>query len=164
MGGGKVDLLDRLLGYDAWATNQFLELSRGLSEAQLDQPFDIGLQTLRTTFEHPIFNIEAWTAMMAGQPLAVSRHDHSLTVLIDRHDRAAATFATFARQAQSAQRLDAVFVDDAGSRQTLGGTIVHVLAHNVEHRSEARHILARLGVADLPDVYPQEWEHAIQAV
>lgn len=159
-----MDLLDRLVGFDAWATNQFLELSRGLSDAQLDQAFDIGHQTLRTTFEHLIFNIEAWTALMAGRLPTVSRDDRSLAALIDRHARAAAAFATFARQVRDEQRLDAVFVDDAGSRQTLGGTIVHVIAHNVEHRSEARHILARLGVADLPDVYPQEWEHAIQAV
>ena len=29
---------------------------------------------------------------------------------------------------------------------------------------EHRLLRARLEVADLPDVYPQEWEHAIQAV
>jgi uncharacterized damage-inducible protein DinB len=119
---------------------------------------------LRATFEHLIFNIEAWTAMMAGQPLAVSRDNRSLAALCDRHERAAAAFATVSRQARDAQCLDAVFVDDAGSYQTLGGTIAHVLAHNMEHRSEARHIMARLGVVDLADVYPQEWEHAIQAV
>jgi hypothetical protein len=66
--GERVDLLDRLVGYDTWATTQFLELSRGLSDAQLDQRFDIGDQTLRTTFEYLIFNIEAWAALMAGTP------------------------------------------------------------------------------------------------
>ena len=30
-----MDLLDRLLGHDDWATTQLLELSRGLTDAQL---------------------------------------------------------------------------------------------------------------------------------
>jgi hypothetical protein len=33
LGRSHVDVLDRLLGYDAWSTNQFLELSRGLDDA-----------------------------------------------------------------------------------------------------------------------------------
>jgi uncharacterized damage-inducible protein DinB len=157
-----LDLLDRLVGHDAWATRQYLDLSRGVPDAQLDQPFDIGHQTLRATFEHLIFNIEAWTAMMTGKPHTASRDDRSLADLVDRHARAAAAFAAFARQAQDEQHLDATFIDDAGSRQTLGGTILHVFVHNAEHRSEARHLLERLGVPDLPEVWPQEWEHAIQ--
>ena len=64
-----MDLLDRLLGHDHWATAQLLVLSQGLTDAQLDQPFDIGHRTLRDTFEHMIFNVEAWTAVMAGQPV-----------------------------------------------------------------------------------------------
>ncbi len=37
-----MDLLDRLLAHDHWATARLLDLSRGLTDAQLDQPFDIG--------------------------------------------------------------------------------------------------------------------------
>ena len=49
-----MDLLDRLLEHDHWATAQLLDLSRHLSDAQLDQEFDIGHRTLRDTFEHMI--------------------------------------------------------------------------------------------------------------
>ncbi len=64
-----MDLLDLLLDHDHWATARLLELSRGLTDAQLDREFDIGHRTLRATFEHMIFNVKSWTAIMAGQPV-----------------------------------------------------------------------------------------------
>ena len=57
-----MDLLDRLLGHDHWATAKLLDLSRGLTDEHLDLPFDVGHQTLRATFEHMSFNVEFWTA------------------------------------------------------------------------------------------------------
>ena len=38
--GSRRELLDRLLEHDHWATDQLLALSRGLTDAQLDQEFD----------------------------------------------------------------------------------------------------------------------------
>jgi hypothetical protein len=52
-----MDLLDRLLGHNHWATTRLLELSRTPLDARLDQPFDIGRRTLHATFEHMIFNV-----------------------------------------------------------------------------------------------------------
>jgi hypothetical protein len=37
-------------------------------------------------------------------------------------------------------------------RIAVSGTILMVIAHNTEHRTEVMHILHRLGVADLTDV------------
>jgi len=158
-----MDLLDRLLGFDYWATAQLLELSRDLTDAQLDQPFDVGLGTLRATFDHMIFNLDFWITLMARQPVTRERERHpSIALLIERHERAHATFATIAHRARDAQRLDDTFVDHFGYRQTLGGTILHVALHDVEHRTEAQHILQRLGVRGLLELYPQDWEHATQ--
>jgi len=61
-----MDLLDRLLGHDQWATDQLLELSRNLTDEQLDQSFDIGHRTLRATFEHMIFNVPACVCRDCG--------------------------------------------------------------------------------------------------
>jgi hypothetical protein len=44
-----MDLLDRMLGHDQWTTARVLGLSRDLTNAQLDQPFDVGHGTLRET-------------------------------------------------------------------------------------------------------------------
>ena len=154
-----MDLLDRLLGHDHWATARLLELSRNLADAQLDQPFDVGHRTLRATFEHMIFNVEAWTAVMAGQPVDAQREDCSVAALIDRHERSSATFATFARRVRDEQRLDDTFVDHFATDMTFGGAILHVVLHNAEHRTEALHILERLSLPEVPEVDPGLWDY-----
>ncbi|HWB09145.1 MAG TPA: hypothetical protein VG826_07975 [Pirellulales bacterium] len=37
-----MDLLDRLLGHDAWTTRRLPSCCQGLSDEQLDHEFDIG--------------------------------------------------------------------------------------------------------------------------
>jgi uncharacterized damage-inducible protein DinB len=153
-----MDLLDRLLEHDQWSTDQLLDLSRGLTDEQLDQAFDIGHQTLRTTFEHMILNVAFWTGLMAGQPVDAQRDNRSLAALIDRHERSYAPFATLARRVRDDQRLDDTFVDHFDTHMTFGGAILHVVLHNAEHRTEVLHILERLGVPDLPEVDHGLWD------
>jgi uncharacterized damage-inducible protein DinB len=157
-GGARMDLLDRLLSHDQWATAQLLAVSRGLPDAHLDQEFDIGHRTLRATFEHMIFNTEAWTALMAAQPLHAQRDDRSLPALADRHQRAYMAFAALARRVRDEERLDDTFADHFGGPMTFGGGIIHVVLHNAEHRSEALHILERLGAPDLSEVDHGLWD------
>ena len=154
-----MDLLDRLLGHDHWATARLLELSRGLTDAQLDQELDIGHRTLRATFEHIIVNIEFWTALMTERPVDAQQDDRSLAALIDRHDRYYATFAPLARQLRDEQRLDDTFIDHYAARKSFGGTILHVVLHNAEHRTEALHILERLGLSEVPEVDLGLWDY-----
>lgn len=154
-----MDLLDRLLDHDQWATVQLLDVSRGLTDAQLDQPFDIGHRTLRATFGHMIFNVEFWTGLMVGQPVDERDGDYALADLIDHHERFYPAFAARARRLRDEQRLDDTYIDHYGVPKTFGGTILMVVFHNTEHRTEAQHILARLGVPDVPEVDPGLWEY-----
>ena len=156
-----MDLLDRLLEHDQWATAQLLDLSRNLTDAQLDQEFDIGHRTLRDTFEHVIFNIAFWTALMTEQPVDEQRDDRSVTALIDRHERSYAAFASLARQFRDEQRLEDTYIDHYDARKSFGGTILHVVLHNAEHRTEALHILERLKVPDLPEVDHGLWDYEL---
>jgi uncharacterized damage-inducible protein DinB len=156
-----MDLLDRLLEHDRWATAQLLDRSRNLSDAQLDQEFDIGHRTLRETFAHIIVNIAFWTSLMTEQPVDKQRDERSLAALIDRHERFYATFATLARQFRDEQRLDETFIDHYDARKSFGGTILHVVLHNAEHRTEALHILERLEVPDLPEVDHGLWDYEL---
>jgi uncharacterized damage-inducible protein DinB len=153
-----MDLLDRLLGHDDWATAQLLDLCRGLTDAQLDRPFDVGHRSVRATFDHMVYNVAFWTASMAGQPVDARRDDRQLAALIERHERSYAAFATFARRVRDEQRLDETFVDHFGGPMTFGGAILHVVLHNAEHRGEVLHILERLGVPDLPEVDHGLWD------
>jgi uncharacterized damage-inducible protein DinB len=154
-----MDLLDRQLKHDHWATTQLLERSRELIDAQLDQSFDIGHGTLRETLDHLIFVVDFWTTLMAGQPATWERDAHrSVAELIERHERFYAAFSIAARRARDEQCLDDTFVDHFGGQMTYGGAIVHVILHNAEHRSEVLHILERLGLPDLPEVDHALWD------
>src|SRR5436190_14328903 len=82
-----MDLLERLLDHDRWMTLRFLELSRGLTDAQLDQPFDLGHQTLRATFAHIIGAIDFWVGLFTGQPVETELDDRSLAALTDGYKR-----------------------------------------------------------------------------
>ena len=64
-----MELLDLLLDHDHWATARLLDVSGSLTDAQLDQPFDIGHRTLRETFGHMIFNVSFWTTFLGQQPI-----------------------------------------------------------------------------------------------
>ena len=64
-----MDLLDRLLGHDAWTTRQLLLRCRGLTDAALDREFDIGHRTVRATLAHIVRNVEVWSDLMSGQPV-----------------------------------------------------------------------------------------------
>ncbi len=97
-----MDLLDRLLGHDAWTTRQLLLRCRGLKDEDLDRRFDIGHETLRGTLVHLIGNMEVWTDLLYERPvrsgaelLAAAR---SVDGLIARLDAVAPDFAALARR------------------------------------------------------------------
>lgn len=152
-----MDLLDQLLDHDSWATAQLLEASRGLSDVQIDQEFDIGHRSVRATLEHQIFNIEAWTAVMTGQPVERVPEGQSLADLTDRHQRAYAAFAALARRLRDENRLDETFPDSWGASQRFGAAIVHVVLHNAEHRGEILHMLTRLDIPEVPEIDHALW-------
>ena len=147
-----MDLLDRLLDHDRWATTQLLDLCKNLTEAQLDQPFDIGHRTLRETLDHQIPNLDFWTSLMTGQQVETQRGPRSLETLIADHERAYAAFASLARQVRDEGRLDDTFLEHHGYPMTYGGAILMVILHNEAHRTGVVHIFARLGVPELAQV------------
>jgi uncharacterized damage-inducible protein DinB len=152
-------VLDRLLEHDHGATTQLLELSRGLTDAQLDREFDIGYRSVRGTYEYMIVNIAFWTGLMTEQPADDEQDERSLAALIDRHERSYATFATLARRLRDERRLNGTFIDHYDARKSFGGTILHVVLDNAEHRTEAVHILTRLGVPGPPEVDHGLWDY-----
>jgi uncharacterized damage-inducible protein DinB len=159
-----MDMFERMLGFDRWTTARFLDLSRSLTDAQLDQEFDIGHRTLRATFDHINAMLDYWTTAMLSEPAAPNADDRSLDALIARHEREYDRFAALARRLASENRLDEAYLDHYEYPQSFGATILHIVTHNTGHRSEILHIFDRLGLPDLPEADPTEWEHAIGLV
>jgi uncharacterized damage-inducible protein DinB len=170
-----MDLLDRLLGYDAWMTRQILERSRAVAPTDLHRPFDVGHGTFYATAAHLIASVRTWVDLMTGvttrsntparwDSLYDGRWDGlSVDDLIARYDEAMADFSSFARRIRDEGRLDERWADnfmDPPKQRTYGGAIGHVITHDNLHRGELVHILARLGVADPGERDLLDWEEA----
>jgi uncharacterized damage-inducible protein DinB len=156
-----MDLLDQLLDHDDWATTTLLEASIDLTNEQLDQQFDIGHRTLRATYEHMIPNVAFWAGLMTGRPVDPEMSDRTVAEMIDDHKRFYAEFAATARRFRDEHSLDDTYLDHYGVRKSMGGTILMVVLHNTEHRTEVQHFLQRLGVRDVPEVDPGIWEYRL---
>jgi uncharacterized damage-inducible protein DinB len=161
----RMDLLDRLLGHDAWTTRELLLRSASLTDEQLDRPFPIGHATLRVTFDHIIWNIEVWTDLMCGRP----RRSHpgpgatSIPRFLDRLDAAYAEFAAVARRIQAEGRLDDTLADTVESppvMQSFGGCIAHVITHSMHHRAQILNMMRHLGMNELIEGDVLGWEAA----
>ena len=164
-----MDLLDRLLGHDEWTTSELLRRCQELSSDQMHQPFDIGWCTVHRTLVHMVSNVRTWTDLMAGQDASESGEgwwDYDLAALTRAHEESWRDFAAIAHRVQDQQLWNENFVDTLDSpptSKTLGGGVLHVITHNMHHRSEVLHILARLGLEDLPEGDLLGWEQNVAA-
>ena len=159
-----MDFLDRLLEHDAWTTGRLLDRCRALTDDQLDRPFDIGHRTVRATLQHIIFNMEAWSALMAGAATLPPRPPHegeSMSSLADRLVRAAADLAQVAHAVRARNGWDDRWLDVLDrppKEKTYGGAIAHVLTHSMHHRAQLLYMLRQLGLTGLPEGDVLSWE------
>jgi uncharacterized damage-inducible protein DinB len=155
-----MNILDRLLGHDAWTTRQLLLRCRELSDEQLDRKFDIGARSLRKTFEHIIACMEGHTDFMMGQTASEhDRDDESIDGLLTRLTIVAKDFAEFASRVEREGRVDEMCTNRGnGNRRSLGGVIAHVITHSMHHRAQALYILEQLGVQDVIEGDVLGWE------
>jgi uncharacterized damage-inducible protein DinB len=153
-----MDLLDRLLGHDAWTTRQLLLLCQDLTDEQLDREFDIAHHTVRATLEHIIRNLEAWSDCIAGRQIR-DRDGQSVSELGVRLDRAADDFAAISKAIADRGGWDEKWIDPLdGKQRTYGGTIAHVITHSMHHRAQLLYMLRLLGVDKLPEGDVLSWE------
>jgi uncharacterized damage-inducible protein DinB len=160
-----MDLLDRLLGHDHWTTRELLLRSRGFSDEQLDRRFAIGHGSLRATFDHIIWNIEAWTDLMCGRPVRPKPAGGTVEGLMGRLDQTSEEFAALSQRVRDEGRWDESFADteEAVPRmKTLGGGIAHVITHSMHHRAQVLNIMRQLGVTDLIEGDVLGWENGLR--
>ena len=160
-----MDLLDRLLGHDAWTTRELLRRAAELDDEALDRGLDLGHGSVRATLLHLVRNMEVWSDLMAGVPVRENANGtpagRSVAGLAARLDRAAADLARLARDVARRDAWDETWLDvldDPPARKTYGGAIAHVITHSMHHRAQVLARLRRLGVADLPEGDVLSWE------
>jgi uncharacterized damage-inducible protein DinB len=164
-----MDLLDRLLGHDAWTTRQLLLLCRDMPDAQLDTEFDISHRTVRATFLHIIWNMEAWSDQIAGRAIRPKLNalpeGRSALGMLARLDGAAADLAAVAHRIAARNAWDELWrdvPDDPTTENSYGGAILHVITHSMHHRAQLIYMLKQLGVKDLPEGDVLSWEQALK--
>jgi uncharacterized damage-inducible protein DinB len=164
-----MDLLDRLLGHDSCTTRVLLGQANILSDEELDREFEIGHRSVRATADHIIFNMEVWSALMAGQQPDTSRgssaEDRTVPALIARLDVAASRLAAVARTIADRGAWDELWtdtLDEPHTRKSYGGAIAHVVTHSMHHRAQLLHMLRKLGLTDLPEGDVLSWEQQLQ--
>ena len=148
-----MDLLDRLLGHDAWTTRELLSRAATLDDAALDREFDLfGQRSLRAILVHLVRNMEAWSDLMAGRPVRAQGEDEaegrSIAGLTAWLDRAASDLARVARDVARRGAWDETWVDvldDPPAEKTYGGAIAHVITHSMHHRAQVIAMLRHLG-------------------
>ncbi len=148
-----MDILDRLLGHDAWTTRQLLFVCQVLPDNLLDRHFEFGQKTLRRTFVHIIGNMEVWTDLIQQRPVRpepeIARQNISITALIEHFDIVASEFSSIANRLRDEDRLDGFFVDVLDTpprKKTFGGAITHLVTHSMHHRAQILVMLDILGV------------------
>lgn len=158
-----MDLLDRLIGHDAWTTRQLLEICAKLTEAELDREFDIGLRTLRATLDHIIHNTEVWSALIAHEKVG-RNHDKSVAGMLSRLNVATARFTVAARDIATRQAWDEEwldYLDDPPVQKTYGATVAHIITHSMHHRAQVLYLLRLTGVSNLPEGDVFSWENQL---
>ncbi len=158
-----MDLLDRLLGHDDLTTQQVLGCCRSLPCELLLQPLALGHATIAGTVRHMLQNVQIWTDLMAERPqqMMVAWSNTDVECWCTAWQQTYMGFAVFALQVADADRWDDSYLDildDPPKRKTFGGTIAHVITHNMHHRGELIRALKHIGVADVPEGDVLSWE------
>ena len=145
-----MDLLDRLIAHDTWTTRQLLLACQPLSDELLDKEFEIDHKSLRETFIHMIDNLEVWTDLLMERPVEHKKGE-SIPQLLERLKYASREFSKFSHQIAREGRYDDSFLDSLDKPpqlKTYGGTIGHVITHNMHHRAHIMFLMERVGLKD----------------
>lgn len=155
-----MDIIDRLLGHDTWTTRQLLLACQTLPDLSFDQAFDIDHASLRSTFEHIIGNMEIWTDLLY-QRTVQKKIGNSIPELLDRLSIVSRDFANLIRNIVREGRYDDCFLDTLDSppkKKTYGGTIGHVITHNMHHRAQIMYIMEQVGLKEHIEGDLLDWE------
>ena len=138
-----------LFSHNDWGWHKIFSLAEGLSQAQLDEPIEMGLGSFRATLDHICQAERLWLDRWQNKPWAALPPPDPRASLADLsrmfRDTAAERDAFF-DQANAAQPIH--YRNNARHPFThkLGDLALHVANHGVHHRAQALNMLRRAGV------------------
>ncbi|QDV90254.1 DinB family protein [Phycisphaerae bacterium RAS2] len=140
-----------LFEYSDFANAALLDASKGLSDAQLDTSFDMGMGTLRKTLKHILDGEAVWLARWKGEaetpwpPYETAMSVAELRDAFAATSRARGAFVAKLKDADLARVI--TYRDSKGSlfSATLGDMLIQGFVHSTHHRAQAVNMLRRLG-------------------
>lgn len=152
-----MDVLTTMLEHHLSLTEQILERTGGLSQQSLDASIltVAGIdspQTLRTTAERLVSQLEMWIAALEGNTAVTARTEYGTLDLRRRLAAAAPRFRELVLAPILEGRGSDTFIDatcDPPQTFSYGGVLAHVLTFSAARRTMAVGALETAGVADL---------------
>ncbi len=148
-----------LIEHARWGDGELLDAAAGLTDEQLDRPFEMSLGSFRAIVTHTIGAGRSWvdvyresgTRPWLGHegPFSVPRLRE---LMIETYDEWAAAVAEFDRGKIVERERDGKVL--AMSRAEV---LTHVFTHAAHHRAHCINILRHLGVAPLPTGGLMQW-------
>jgi uncharacterized damage-inducible protein DinB len=142
------DTLCECFRFNDWAWDRLLAAVAPLSDAQLDQPFEMGEGSLRATLRHLYGTERNWLARWRGTDQRQFPHARDLAApeAFDRAHRALAPERNADVAALDLHR-PCTYTNPQGRTYTfaLQDVLLHVCNHGVHHRAQAVNMLRHLG-------------------
>jgi uncharacterized damage-inducible protein DinB len=150
-----ISAIQALVSYNDMANRMILRHAAGLSADQLDQPFEMGVGTLRRTLMHTWAGEHMWLQRWLGRgDTPWVAEDEAITVA-DLERRWQQTISDRDAFLSSVPDADLprtmTYRDSKGPRYTaaLEQMILQGLIHSIHHRAQASNMLRRLGAGPL---------------
>ncbi|MBI1826835.1 MAG: DinB family protein [Planctomycetes bacterium] len=144
--------IEAMCKYSDWANAALLDAAKPLNATQLDTIFDIGMGTIRKSFNHIISGENVWLQRCKGhaetkwppanEPITVAELRMRANQTIE--DRTA--FFRGLKDTDLDKRI--TYRDSLGGlfTATLREMLIQLLIHSIHHRAQAVNILRRLGL------------------
>ena len=141
------ELFTSLYAYSQWANGKIVKLCDGLTDAQLDQPKEMGMGTLRATLFHILTADQVWMERWESSPWREFPHEpggKSVAEIAQSLDEVASRRLDLIRQNQSDNWNATIkYLDSAKAQYNhqLHDLLLHVWIHGIHHRAQALNYL-----------------------
>lgn len=148
-----LDSLYDFLRYNDWANDCLLQASVAFSDAQLDQPFDVGPGSLRRILTHIWAGEQTWLQRWRGRaetPWPNETEKVSIAEFAQRFASVRTERTAFIGALSNASLSDEItYRDSKGSlfRATLSDMLMQGIIHSMHHRAQSVNLIRRIGGA-----------------
>jgi uncharacterized damage-inducible protein DinB len=155
------DSLRDILRYNDWANDRLLHAAVEFSDTQLDQPFDVGLGSLRRILTHLYTGEHVWLQRWQGKqetPWPDEKEKVSIADLSKRFAQVRSEREAFiSKLSDAALANEVTYRDSKGSlfKATLSDMLNQGIFHSAHHRAQLANLIRRTNgtIVDLDYMY-----------